>query len=113
MEGKAVSGDELRVTTADLADLAVKQGRAAVGIRSATALAEDADIAVRSTHGTIASASASALADVLAARRGAGLRMAAISDDLCDKLTDAANRYDRADDAMSRALRTRLQDEQI
>ena len=31
-----MSGDELRVTTAHLGELAVKQGRAAVGIRSAT-----------------------------------------------------------------------------
>jgi hypothetical protein len=113
MEGRAVSGDDLRVTTAHLGDLAVKQGDAAVGIRSATTLVEDADIAVRSTHGAVASASASALAAVLAARRSAGLRMAAISDDLCDKLTDAANRYDRADDAVSGVLRTRMQPEQI
>jgi hypothetical protein len=113
MEGNTVSGDELRVTTAHLADLAVKQGRAAAGIRSAITLVEDADSAVSRTHGAIASASASALTAVLAARSNAGWRMAAISDDLCDKLTGAANRYDRADGAVSGVLRTSMQDEQI
>ena len=112
MEGKeegTMSGDDLRITTAHLGDLAVKQARAAADIRSATMLAEGADAAVRSTHGNIASASASALTAVLAARRSAGSKMAAISDDLCDKLTQAAKRYDRADDAMSGTLRTQMQ----
>jgi hypothetical protein len=104
-----MSGDDLRVTTAYLGELAVKQGRAAVGIRSATILPEGADAAVRSTHGSIASVSATALAAVLAARRGAGTKMAAISDELCDKLAEAAKRYDQADDAMSGALRAQMQ----
>jgi hypothetical protein len=104
-----MSGDDLRVTTAHLGELAVKQGRAAGGIRSATILAEGADAAVRSTHGSIASATASALEAVLAARRSAGTRMAAISDDLCDKLAQAAKRYDEVDDAMSGALREQRQ----
>jgi Excreted virulence factor EspC, type VII ESX diderm len=104
-----MSGDDLRVTTAHLGELAVKQGRAAVGIRSATIVPEGADAAVRSTHGSIASASVSALAVVLAARRSAGTKMAAISDELCDKLAEAAKRYDQADDAMSGALRAQMQ----
>ena len=102
-------GDDLRVTTAHLGELAVKQARAAVGIRSATIVAEGADAAVRSTHGSIASASASALAAVLPARHSAGTKMAAISDDLCDKLTEAGKGYHQADDAMSGALRTQMQ----
>jgi predicted transcriptional regulator len=104
-----MSGDDLRVTTAHLGELAVKQGRAAAGIRSATIGAEGAEAAVRSTHGSIASASVSALAAVLAARRSAGTKMAAISDDLCDKLTEAAKRYDQADEAMSGTLGTQMQ----
>jgi hypothetical protein len=99
---------ELRVTAAHLSELAVKQGRAAVGIRSATIVAEGAEAAVRSTHGSIASASVSALAAVLAARRSAGTKMAAISDDLCDKLAEAAKRYDQADDATSATLGTQV-----
>jgi hypothetical protein len=104
-----VSGDDLRVTTAHLGELALKQGEAAVGIRSATILADGADAAVRNTHGPIASESASALTAALAARRSAGARMAAISDDLCDKLSGAAKHYDHADDAMSGILRTQMQ----
>lgn len=104
-----MSGDDLRVTAAHLSGLAVQQGRAAGGIRSAALLAEGADAAVRNTHGTIAAASASALAAVLVARRSAGAKMAAISEDLCDKLIEAAKRYEQVDDAMSGALRTQVQ----
>jgi hypothetical protein len=104
-----VSGDDLRVTTAHLSELSVKQGHAAVGIRSATILAEGAAVAVRTTHGSIASASASALEAALAARRTAGAKMAAISNRLCDKLSEAAKRYDEADNAMSAALREQMQ----
>jgi hypothetical protein len=104
-----MSGDDLRVTLAHLRELAVRQGRAAAGIRSAAILAEGADAAVRNTHGSVASASGSALAAVLVARRSAGAKMAAISDDLCDKLTEAAKRYDQADDAMSGVLGGQMQ----
>ncbi len=104
-----MSGDDLRVTTAHLGELAVKQGRAAVGIRSTTIAAEGAEAAVRSTHGCIASASVSALAAVLAARRSTGTRMAAISDNLCDKLADAAKRYDQVDEAVSGTLGPQMQ----
>jgi hypothetical protein len=99
----------LRVTTAHLGELAAKQGRAAVEIRSATVAAEGAEAAVRSTHGSIASASVNALAAVLSARRSAGTKMAAISDDLCDKLVEAAKRYDQIDEAMSGTLGTQIQ----
>lgn len=99
-----MSGDDLCVTTAHLGELAVKQGRAAGGIRSAAIRVEGADVAVRETHGSIASASASALAAVIVARRSAGAKMAAISDDLSRKLTEAAKRYDQVDEAMSGAL---------
>ena len=104
-----MSGDDLRVTTAHLGELAVKQVRAAGGIRSATVLPDGTAAAVRTTHGSIASASASALTAVLAARRSAGTKMAAISDELCDKLSEAAKRYDQADEAMSGALREQMQ----
>jgi hypothetical protein len=104
-----MSCDDLRVTSVHLGELAVKQGRAAVGIRSATIAAEGAEAAVRSTHGSIASASVSALAAVVAARRSAGTKMAAISDDLCDRLAEAAKRYDQTDDAMNGTLGTQMQ----
>jgi hypothetical protein len=116
MEGRdeaIMSGDDLRVTTAHLGDLAVKQGNAALDIRSATGLADGADAAVRSTHGSVASATADALATVLAARRSAGAKTAAISDDLCAKLAETAKRYDCADEAVSGTLRTQMQTGQI
>jgi hypothetical protein len=104
-----MSGDDLRVTTAHLRELAVQQGRAASGIRSATIRAEGADSAVRNTHGSVASASATALAAVLVARRSAGTKMAAVSEDLCDKLIEAAKRYEQLDNAMSGVLREQMQ----
>jgi hypothetical protein len=104
-----MSGDDLRVTTDHLGDLAVKQGTAAVAIRAATIMADGAAAAVTRTHGSVSSATASALATVLAARRIAGTTMAAISDDLCGKLAQAAKRYDHADNAMNGALGTQMQ----
>ena len=104
-----MSGDDLRVTTTHLAELADKQRHAALAVRSATASTDGAEVAVLSTHGIVASASATAVAAVLAARRSAGAKMASISDDLCDKLTEAANRYERTDEAMSGILRTGMQ----
>ncbi|MFG1934866.1 ESX-1 secretion-associated protein [Mycobacterium sp. NPDC048908] len=108
-----MSGDELRVVTAHLDQLAVVQGRAAVGIRSATEMTDGADRMVRQTHGAIASASARALTAVLAARRNAGTRMAAVSEGLSDKLSAAAKRYDTADQATSGTLRDQMQSRQI
>jgi hypothetical protein len=99
-----MSGDDLRVTTAHLVELAVEQARAASDTRSATFAVEGVDAALRSTHGIIASATASAVEDVVSARRSAGTKMAAISDDLCGKLSEAARHYDQIDDAMGGAL---------
>jgi len=99
-----MSGDDLRVTTAHLVELAVEQARAASETRSATFVVEGADAALRSTHGIIASATASAVADAVSARRNAGKKVAAISDDLGGRLSEAARRYDQIDDAMGGAL---------
>lgn len=99
-----MSGDDLRVTTAQLDQLTVQQVRAAAETRSATLLADGVDAAVRSTHGVIASATAGAVSDIVAARRAAGMKIAAISDDLGRKLHEAARRYDQADNAMGRVL---------
>ena len=104
-----MSGDELRVTSAHLGELAAKQGYAAGGITSATILPEGVDAAVRTTHGSISTASANALAAVLVARSGAGAKMAALSNDLCDKLIAAAKRYDQMDEAISGNLGRRMQ----
>ena len=69
-----MSGDDLRVTTAHLVELAVEQARAASETRSATFVVEGADAAVRSTHGIIASATASAVEDAVSARRSRARR---------------------------------------
>jgi hypothetical protein len=103
-----MTGD-LHVTTAHLADLAVKQGKAAAEIRAATFAVAGIDAELRTTHGSIAAATSSAFDAVLAARRSAGTRMAEVSDDLCDKLADAARRYDMVDGALGAAAGAEMQ----
>jgi ESX secretion-associated protein EspC/F len=102
-------GDDLRITTAHLADLAAKQAEAAFQTRSATFAVEGVDVAVRGTHGSIATAAADAVEAVLIARRGAGAKMAEISDDLGHKLADAARRYTEIDNALGEALDEQVQ----
>lgn len=104
-----MSGDDLRVTTAHLDELTVQQVRAAAATRSATFLADGVDATVRSTHGVIASATADAVSAVIEARRGAGMKIAAISDDLGHKLHEAARRYDQTDEATGRVLDGQVQ----
>jgi len=104
-----MSRDDVRVTTAHLVELTVGQVQAAADIRAATFAVEGVDAAVRTTHGVIASATAGAVSQIVAARRGAGTKMATISDELGDKLAEAARRYDQMDDAMRRALDEQVQ----
>jgi hypothetical protein len=104
-----MSGDDLRVTSAHLVELTAGQVQAAADIRSATSVVDGVDAAVRSTHGVIASATAAAVRQIVAARHGAGTTMATISDELGERLTEAAKRYDRTDDAMGRALDEQVQ----
>ncbi|MDT5017463.1 MAG: hypothetical protein QOD39_3623 [Mycobacterium sp.] len=103
-----MSRDDLGVTTAHLVDLSVTQARAAAETRSATYAVEGMDAAVRSTHGSIASATVSAVETVLAVRRNAGTKMAAVSDELCGKLADAARRYDEVDIGLGDALKGQM-----
>jgi hypothetical protein len=104
-----MSGDDLRVTTAHLGHLSVHQAHAAAEIRSAMLAAAGVDAAVRTTHGSITAATSGALEAVLAARRSAATKMAAISDELCYKVGDAARCYDQIDDAMGGAIDTQMQ----
>lgn len=104
-----MSGDDLRVTTAHLDDLTVQQVRAAAATRSATLVADDVDAAIRSTHGVIASATAGAVSAIVEARRGAGMKIAAISDDLGRTLHEAAQHYDRTDEAAGCVLDGQVQ----
>ncbi|OMB99277.1 hypothetical protein A5733_00985 [Mycobacterium sp. NS-7484] len=98
-----MSGD-LRVATAHLQELSVRQGEAASGLALATAAVEGLDASVRMTHGPISSSTATAVEAALTARRAAGNGMARVSQDLGDKLTRAASGYDRTDSAMGDAL---------
>ncbi|MGV0791349.1 type VII secretion target [Mycolicibacterium sp. XJ1819] len=104
-------GDDLRVTTVHLGQLAAQHASAAAETRAATHAVDGVDAALRITHGAIAAAATGAVEAVLAARRSAGTRMAAISDGLSEKLTDAATRYDRIDDAMGGALDIQMRTE--
>ena len=108
-EKESMSGDDLRVTTAHLVELTVQQVRAAARPDPATFAAEGVDAAVRSTHGDHCFGDRRCRPRVLEARRGAGVKVAAISDDLGGKLAEAARRYDEMDDAMGRALDGQVQ----
>lgn len=104
-----MSGDDLRVATTHLDELAGQQVRAAAATRAATLVTEGVDAAVRTTHGAIATATADAVSEIVAARRGAGTRVASISDDLGHQLTEAARRYEQTDEATGRALDEQVQ----
>lgn len=98
-----MSGD-LRVTTAHLRELSAKQGQAAAVLTSATAAVDGVDSAVRWTHGPISWSTAAAIEAAQHARRVAGTGMANVSQDLGEKLTSAAGRYDNTDTSAGEAL---------
>ncbi|KWX23459.1 hypothetical protein AFM11_14330 [Mycolicibacterium wolinskyi] len=98
-----MSGD-LRVTTAHLRELSAKQGEAAAVLTSATAAVDGVDSAVRWTHGPISWSTAAAVEAAQNARRIAGTGMANVSQDLGEKLTSAAGRYDNTDMTTAEAL---------
>lgn len=89
--------DDLHVVSAQLHALADTQRLAADQLTTATALPESTPPAVAATHGPAASATADALSALHAVRAEAGLRMAAFSHGMSERLDDSAARYDRAD----------------
>lgn len=99
-----MSGD-LRVTTAHLRELSEKQGEASTKLSSATAVVDGVDTSVRWTHGPVSFATASAVEAAQNARRAAGTGMAAVSDDLSEKLTTAAGRYDQTDEVEAESVK--------
>jgi ESX secretion-associated protein EspC/F len=99
-----MSGEALRVTTAHLRDLAVKQQKAATEIRGATHVIEGVDTAVRISHGVIAWSTAAAVEAIQNARQSSGNAMAEASEGMRDRLFDAATRYDQVDGAMGAHL---------
>ena len=103
-----MSGDDLRVSAAHLGELAARHARAASDARAVTEAVGGVDAAVRNTHGSIATPTSTALDAVLASRRNTGANVAGVSDSLCDKLVDAARRYDRTDTTAGSAFDAQL-----
>ncbi|WP_018602903.1 ESX-1 secretion-associated protein [Mycobacterium sp. 155] len=91
-----MSGD-LRVTTAHLRELSARQERAAGALITATDVVTGVDSALRWTHGPISWSAASAVEVAQNARRIAGHGIARLSEDLSEKLSAAARRYDHTD----------------
>ncbi len=91
-----MSGD-LQVTTAQLRELAAKQGQAAAEIRSATEVTGGVDTSVRISHGVIADATAHAIEAAANSRHQSAVVIGNVSASLGADLTVAASRYDDAD----------------
>ncbi|KUI45891.1 hypothetical protein AU198_17990 [Mycobacterium sp. GA-1199] len=107
-----MSDDDLRVSAAHLDDLAARHDRTATGTLAISRIADDLQAAIANTHGTIAAPAAGALDAVLTSRDHAGALAAESSATLSDELTDAAARYERADDAAASTLSTLMQTDQ-
>ncbi|KUI44395.1 hypothetical protein AU197_03615 [Mycobacterium sp. IS-1590] len=104
-----MSDDNVRVSAAHLGDLAARHDRTAADMRATSRAGEDLQAAITNTHGTIAAPTVGALDAVLTSRDHAGVAVAESSTALSDGLTDAAARYDRADEAAASTLSTQLQ----
>jgi hypothetical protein len=107
-KGIYMSGD-LRVTTAHLRELAVKQRQAAAEISTAAEVADGVDTSVRETHGVISCATAAAVEAVQNARRAAGSEMEGVSEEMADNLELSAAAYDRVDALAGSQLGGRMQ----
>lgn len=96
--------NDLRVATVHLRELSAKQGQVSHELTAATAVVEGVATAVRGTHGSISWSTAGAVEAAQTARRAAGTGMARVSDNLSEKLTGAAGRYDNTDHDESQSL---------
>ena len=90
--------EDLRVTTAHLRELSVRQGHAAGELARATDVVTSVDSSLRWTHGSISWSTAGAVEAAQNARRTAGLGIAMCSAGLSEKLSAAAQRYDHTDE---------------
>nr|WP_090277053.1 type VII secretion target [Mycolicibacterium komanii]CRL70938.1 hypothetical protein CPGR_02188 [Mycolicibacterium komanii] len=104
-----MSGDDVRVSAAHLADLAARHARTASEATAAAHSVEGMGDAVRNTHGDIAAATAGALGTVLDSRQRAGAEMVDASAALSGALADALAHYDRTDEAAASALNAQMQ----
>ncbi|OBI81175.1 hypothetical protein A5663_16370 [Mycobacterium sp. E740] len=103
-----MSGEDLRVSSAHLGELAGRQAQAAGEVRTASLPADGAVAEVNSTHGSIAAATSSALKAVLASRQTAGTTVAGVSVALSGTLTASAARYDQTDSEAGSALDSQM-----
>jgi hypothetical protein len=99
-----MSGEELRVTTSHLRELAAKHARAAAEIAAATDVVDGVDTSIRISHGVIAWSAAAAVQAIQPVRRAAGNQIAAASHAISEDLAAAAARYERIDGAMGGRL---------
>lgn len=95
---------ELRVETAELRSLAVRQRQAATAFAEAGATTNGVGASVLWTHGVIATATAMAVDTANAARAAATAAMASAASHLSVSLTTAAARYDHTDADEGRSL---------
>ncbi|KUH65277.1 hypothetical protein AU184_21695 [Mycolicibacterium novocastrense] len=107
-----MSDDDLRVSAAHLDDLAARHDRTATDALAMSRIADHLPAAIANTHGTIAAPTAGALDAVLTSRDHAGVAAAESSTALSGELTDAAARYDRADEAAASTLSTQMRTDQ-
>nr|WP_090346728.1 type VII secretion target [Mycolicibacterium malmesburyense]CRL79326.1 hypothetical protein CPGR_05310 [Mycolicibacterium malmesburyense] len=107
-----MSGDDVRVTAAHLGDLAARHARTASDANAAARSVDEIPASVMTTHGTIAASTTDALAAALDSRDRAGAAVVDTSAVLSDKLTEAAARYDRTDEAVASELTAQMRTDQ-
>lgn len=95
---------ELKVTTAHVRELAVRQGAIAAEIEAAKAVTQGASWDVGVSHGGICLSASTALYGANSARERAAKAMQTTSEELHAHLAIAAAAYDRADAQTSGAL---------
>lgn len=104
-----MSGDDVRVSAAHLADLAARHACTASEAKAAARSVEGLGDALRNTHGDIAASTAGALGAVLDSRQRAGAKLVDASGALSGALADALARYERTDEAAASALNPQMQ----
>ena len=90
---------DLKVTTAHVRELSARQGEAAAQVGAAGSATDGATQNMWMSHGVVCAAANMAVEAASAARKAACQAMAGVSQDLDQKLTTAAQRYDQIDQA--------------
>jgi hypothetical protein len=101
--------DELTVLTSDLRHMSVTQDQAAAGFSAAGNTTSWVEWKVLATHGPVCWTSQQALCAANEARKAACEAMTNTSNDLAEKLTAAASKYDQTDTQESGKLSQTMQ----